>query len=242
MNKTITVSPLFSATKLCLFAVPLALALFVSTSGYAQVVSGCDPAIKAAMDAKAQAKVAYDVAVTEQVVVKPDSVLAMTCFNRSAGVSAERGGNIFSGSFLSNTNFASVITDALAAMFEQFADAEGKDNYATDFYTWTAPEDEAECSGIQDLWTLIKEKGIAGAGGQIPYLTMTDLVTGTLPTGVGDRFQRNWDTATNDDGIFQNLSDAMDQLPSVGIPDFSAANTDTLCGVLNAAQITGGGC
>lgn len=236
MNKTIAVSPLFSVTKICLVAIPLALALFVSTSVYAQATTaGCDPRVKSAMDAKAQAKVAYDVAVTEQVVVKPDSVLAMTCFNRSAGVSAERGGNIFSGSFLSNTNFASVITDALSAMFLQFADAEGKDNYPTDFYALTTPEDDAECSGIEDLWTLIKEKGIAGAGGEIPYITMDELMSGTLPAGVGERFQRNWDTAAGTDFIFQNLNTEMTGLPTANVVDFGAA--DSLCGVLTAAGV-----
>ncbi len=236
MNKTIAVSPLFSVTKICLVAIPLALALFVSTSVYAQATTaGCDPRVKSAMDAKAQAKVAYDVAVTEQVVVKPDSVLAMTCFNRSAGVSAERGGNIFSGSFLGNANFASVITDALSAMFLQFADAEGKDNYPTDFYALTAPEDEAECSGIEELWTLIKEKGIAGAGGEIPYITMDELMSGTLPGGVGERFQRNWDTAAGTDFIFQNLNTEMTGLPTATVVDFGAA--DSLCGVLTAAGV-----
>ena len=239
MNNTIAVSPLFSVTKICLVAIPLALALFVSTSVYAQATTaGCDPRVKSAMDAKAQAKVAYDVAVTEQVVVKPDSVLAMTCFNRSAGVSAERGGNIFSGSFLSNTNFASVITDALSAMFLQFADAEGKDNYSTmttDFYSLTTPEAEAECSGIEDLWTLIKEKGIAGAGGEIPYMTMDDLMSGTLPAGAGERFQRNWETAGTEDQLFGRLNDAMGELPVANVVDFGAE--DTLCGVLNAAGV-----
>ena len=55
---------------------------------WAAPVKGCNQTVLTAMEAKAQARVAYDVASTEQVLDKPDSVLFMTCFNNSAGNAA----------------------------------------------------------------------------------------------------------------------------------------------------------
>lgn len=232
MNKTVAVSASLTVKKIFLSVLSIACAVFISTNAFAQV-EGCDPAVRAAMEKKAQAKVAYDVAVTEQIVVKPDSVLAMTCFNKSAGVSAERGGNIFSGSFMANTNFASVIVDALTAFFQQFADAEGNDSSVVD-YAAVDLQDEAECSGIEDLWTRIKEKGVAGG---VPYVSMDDLISGTLPGTAGTRFQANWETAASTDGgaLFESLSEAIGNLPRPNTINFGTA--DTLCGVLSAAGV-----
>jgi len=63
------------------------------------VVAGCNANVWKAMTAKADAQVAYDVAVTRQMINKPDSVLTLTCFDQAAGVSATAGGAIFSGDF-----------------------------------------------------------------------------------------------------------------------------------------------
>lgn len=234
MNKTIAVSSKSPAKKLLLSCVSIACAVLISTAAHAQAVEGCSPAVLDAMQKKAQARVAYDVAVTEQVVVKPDSVLALTCFGKAAGVSAERGGNLFSGSFIGNTNFASVITDALTAFFGQFADAEGKDTGVVAAYNEPNLQDDADCPGIESLWERIKEKGVAGG---IPYLTMAELMAGAMPGGAGTRFSANWDTADND-GIFQQLDQAMTTLPRPSVPTFTPTNMQTLCGVLGAAGVT----
>lgn len=234
MNKTIAVSSKSPAKKLLLSCVSIACAVLISTAAHAQAVEGCSPAVLNAMQQKAQARVAYDVAVTEQVVVKPDSVLALTCFGKAAGVSAERGGNLFSGSFIGNTNFASVITDALTAFFGQFADAEGSDTGVVE-YLDSSLQDDADCPGIENLWERIKEKGVAAG---VPYITFAELIAGTMPGTAGTRFSANWDTAANTDYIFQNLSDAMDVLPRPSVPTFAPEDMDTLCGVLNAAGVT----
>ena len=63
------------------------------------VVAGCSATVWNALTAKAEAQVAYDVAVTRQMINKPDSVLTLTCFDQAAGVSATNGGQIFSGNF-----------------------------------------------------------------------------------------------------------------------------------------------
>ena len=62
-------------------------------------VAGCSATVWNALTAKAEAQVAYDVAVTRQMINKPDSVLTLTCFDKAAGVSATNGGAIFSGNF-----------------------------------------------------------------------------------------------------------------------------------------------
>jgi len=228
MKKILPVFATFPTKKLFLSVLSAACAVLISTGAHAQAVEGCSPAVMEAAQKKAQAKVLYDVAVTEQIVVKPDSVLAMTCFNQAAGVSAERGGNLFSGSFIGNTNFASVITDALSAFFEQFADAEGKES-TTVVYDQTTPDDNVDCPGIENLWERIKDKGIATG---VPYLTMAELMSGTAPGAAGDRFTKNWE-AGDTDGIFADLQTAITQLPVPSIPDFSGANS--LCAVIAAA-------
>lgn len=90
---------------------------------------GCAPEVWDAMKAKAEAKVAYDVAVTEQIIKKPDSVLAMTCFNKTAGASAHRTGKIFSDKNSSNSRLGDaiglVIPDALGAFYDDFKGSAG---------------------------------------------------------------------------------------------------------------------
>lgn len=221
----------FRATKYFLSCLSVFCVLLFSQSAFAQI-EGCKPEIMQAMDAKATAKTAYDVAAAEQVIVKPDSVLAMTCYNKSAGVSAEVGGNLFSGSFLGNGSFISLIGDMLAAFFGQFADAEGFDNTGVVDYAATAPANDTTCPDIQRFWTRIKEKGVSGG---VPFATFDDLINGILPGGAGTRFQQNWNTA-NADGVFSSLQTAMTALPLPAVPSF--ATCTTLAGVIAAAAGT----
>jgi len=162
-------------------------------------------------------------AVFKEIIVKPESVLALTCFNKAAGISSERGGEIFSGSFLEFANFAEMIEDALNNLFKQFVDAEGFDTGVVDYHA--TPIDDAECQNFENLWERIKDKGVTSG---VPYVTMNDLLTGTLPAGAGTRFQQSWDAA-NTDGIFGAM--AADMPPPVNtIPD--GKNANTLCEVL----------
>lgn len=217
----------FNVKKYVLSCLSVFCVLFFSTTAQAQI-EGCNPDVLAAHQAKGQAKVAYDVAATEQIFVKPDSVLALTCVNRSAGVSAERGGDLFSGSFISNPSFMSLISDMLTAFFGQFMDAEGFENPGTSvLYSATNLQDNEECTGVEDMWTRIKEKGVAGG---VPMATFQDLIDGILPSGAGTRFIENWNTA-NADNIFSNLSTAIGNLPVPNIPSFAGA--DSICDVIN---------
>ncbi|MFH1157967.1 MAG: hypothetical protein V1721_03670 [Pseudomonadota bacterium] len=85
------------------------------SSAQAQVVEGCNPLVMTAMKAKAQAQVAYDVAVISQLISQPDSVLAMSCFNQAANISAKTGGSIFSGDF--TVQLTPIITPALQSWY-----------------------------------------------------------------------------------------------------------------------------
>lgn len=91
--------------------------------------AGCSPEVWDAMKAKSEAKVAYDVAVTEQIIKKPDSVLAMTCFNKTAGASANRTGKIFSDKNSTDSRLGDaiglVVPDALKAFYDDFKGTAG---------------------------------------------------------------------------------------------------------------------
>lgn len=226
----------FSVKKYVLSCLSVLCVLFFSATAQAQI-EGCDPAILQAQQAKGQAKVAYDIAATEQILVKPDSVLALTCFNRSAGVSAQRGGDLFSGSFIGNASFISLIGDMLQAFFAQFIDAEAFENPGTAvLYAAgaTALENNEECTGIEDMWTRIKEKGVSGG---VPIATFQDLIDGIIPSGAGTRFIENFNTASADN-IFSNLQTAMTNVDALKptIPSFAGANR--LCDVLNGLGYT----
>ena len=97
--------------KALLYFFSISCIIFSGGESWAQVTApGCSQAVMNAMNARAQAEMAYDIAVTNQMLAKPDSVLAMTCFSNAAGVSAANGGAIFSGDFTSQLN--TVVTTA----------------------------------------------------------------------------------------------------------------------------------
>jgi hypothetical protein len=203
-----------------------------------KVIKGCDPKVMEAMQAKAQANVAYDVAVTEQIVHKPDSVLAMTCFNQSAGVSAKEGGDIFSGDF--TDDLEPIVEPALADFYgSDFDDSEGMDDEDMDgMYAAAASElsDTFDCNKMKDLWENSEKDGIHT---DVPYATFDDMVNNTPPAGAGDDFTADWNAA-KDEGVLDNLKTATDALPKPEVPDFS--NTTSSCDVLAKAGISTDGC
>jgi hypothetical protein len=128
-----------------------------------------------------------------------------------------------------------LIGDMLQAFFAQFIDAEAFENPGTAvLYAAgaTALEDNEECTGVEDMWTRIKEKGVSGG---VPMATFQDLIDGIIPSGAGTRFIENFNTATADN-IFSNLNTAMTALPVPNIPSFAGANR--LCDVLNGLGYT----
>jgi len=178
-----------------LFTAILAGACIVLSAHHAQAqaVDGCNPKVLEAMQKKAQAQVVYDVAVTEQIMDKPDSVLAMTCFNQAAGVSAADGGNIFSGDF--TTELAPVIENALTNFYDDFGDAAGSDTATVD-YAATTLQNTYDCNEMEDMWTLVEDEGVQT---DVPYINFFELISGTAPAGGGDDFMNDWNSpsATN---------------------------------------------
>jgi len=216
-----------------LLGVVAGLFLFSATA-FAQAangVTGCNPAVLDAQQKKAQAVVAQDVAQTEQTVVKPDSVAALVCGNRSAGGSATRAANFFSGSFVDNTTFTTVIETMLTGLLGQFADAEGQESGVVD-YAMTTVEDNAACDGVNNLWQRLIEKAIAPG---VVVMSIADMITGVVPGGAGTKFSENIQQAI-EDRIFSDLNAAIQQLPRAGIPDFSTATN--ACQVLSLAGVT----
>ncbi|MEZ0224450.1 MAG: hypothetical protein ACAH83_07855 [Alphaproteobacteria bacterium] len=178
------------------------------------VVEGCDQRVLDAAQAKARSLVIYDWAMAEETIDKPDSQLALTCFNNIAGVAANEGGTIFSGPltghwwatgvtypydvsnppvWTSDTYYTTDIEDALNGFYDEFTDAMGNDGGTVD-YTQTTITDTAACSEEQNLWgdppggTPTPQAGsVRGEGvqGGVPFLTEDDIRGISQPGGAG---------------------------------------------------------
>ena len=231
------------ATLLLAFAATPALLILGATPARAQAVEGCDPDVLRAMETTAQARVAYSNSVDDEIFEQDDSVLAMTCFNQAAAISSDAGGT-FSGPFTSE--LAPVVEDALAAMYDDYANSMGNQRGAhtdsggaTTMYSpattqLTTPAGGFDCAAINNMWEAMEEEGI---NTNVPYVTFSDLVNGagaggttpTLPPGTPDPdsdFARNWE-ADSSQIAFRELGDAMTQLDDRGttVPDFSGDQT-----------------
>lgn len=191
-------------------------------------VEGCDPKVMAAMEAKAKARVAYDVAVTEQLTDKPDSVLALTCFHQAAGVSAKKGGEIFSGDF--TDDLKPIIEPALADTYKNFEGAAGYDSGKVD-YKSTTLSDTFDCPQMDNLWKYTLSEPTET---DIPYPSFSDLANGTKPAGGGEDFNKSWEASQAD---FAALKAADAALEKPQIPDFSGAKSS--CEVMAIAGISG---
>lgn len=220
----------FSASfrKCLLSALSVACIVGVSSGAFAAPVEGCDPRVMRAMAAQMQARVAADVASTSQFIDKPDSVLALTCFNQAAGVSAKAGGEIFSGDF--TAELSPIISAALENHYRQFANAAGFDPPGVVDYSATGLSSTFNCHEMQDLWNQTKAEGVQV---DVPVATFDDMVSGTPPAGGGEDFNTDWQGAA-DQGVFTELQSATDELPQPDVPDFS--NCKTAADVLALTQ------
>jgi hypothetical protein len=218
----------------------------ISANAYAQAVPGCKPEVMNAMKAKAEAKVAYDVAVTEEIVAKPDSVLATTCFNKAAKNSAVKGGGIFSdvpppGATSWTGPLASglptVIEEPLSVMYGNFDGAEGREGINSNLYSSNASSLNVsgnDCNGVKDLWSRVEGGGVTGG---VPYVTFNDLQNGTIPGGsaaAGDDFTNNFAASTGS-GVFSNLKTSMTATQPATAPSFTGNQSS--CEVLRTAGV-----
>lgn len=219
------------SNKLLLSVLSVACIVLPSYAAFAAPIEGCDPKVLAAMQAKAQAQVAYDVAITDQMINKPDSVLATTCFNQSAGVSAKEGGAIFSEDFTADLD--PVVSTALENFYDVFEDAVGNDSGVVD-YTSAATQLQPtyNCQEMEELWTQVKTEGVVT---EVPYITLEALINGTAPSDAGDDMRASWDAAAGQN-VFSELQQAVGDLPVPDVPDFSTAKSS--CEVLSIAGIS----
>ncbi len=179
-------------------------------SGAAQAATegdGCNPAVWRAMTAKAQAKVAYDVAATEQIIKKPDSVLALTCFNNGAGISAAKGGSIFSGDF--TQQLAPIIEDALQGFYSNFTDSVGALGGVVDYSAAaTKLGVNPDCTKIKDLWDKVAQ---AGTEKGAPPMTFKELTNNIVPSTAGPEFAQNMQA---DAATMAELKNAVAAIPA----------------------------
>lgn len=196
-------------------------------------VEGCSPTVMDAMKAKAKAEVAYDVAVTEEIVDKPDSVLATTCFNKAATNSGEKGGAIFSGSGPLLSGLSQVVGPSLQVMYQNFEGAEGFDS--ANVVKYTGPEALSigaaaggnNCDGVSKLWERVEGRGVTGG---VPYATFSDLMSGSLSGGTD--FDSNMAASQT---TFTNLNSTMGQIAPTAVPAFN--NNQSSCQVLQTAGV-----
>lgn len=182
----------------------------------AEPIAGCDPKVFDAMKATGQARVAADTAATTEIMNKPDSVLAMTCFNQAAGVSAQKGGSIFSGNF--TTQLKPVIEPSLSALYPQFEDGVGFESDKVDYGAITL-QNTFNCKEMDDLWTQYESEGIQTTA---PPVTFDEILSATPPADAGEDFTVAWNKA-KEQNIFKEANDTVEALIKPDLPGLAAA-------------------
>lgn len=222
------------------------LGLMFTDADDATAAEGCDLRVEKAQQSRAAARVAYDVAVAEEYIQKPDSILAMTCFNGLAGISASGAaggaGTIFSGDYTNQSpsgnagGLQAVVRDGLQTFYTSYVDAMGADSGLVD-YTNTALVNNPACSETQDLWTEIKTGGVEQG---VPNATMADMLNGTLPAGAAADFSSDWGVSNGTDALFSLYKTDLAAQPPAWNPTFQ--QTDGLCQMMVTANIPGAAC
>lgn len=216
---------------------------------------GCNPAVRAAADAVAQAKTAQMRSRIDDKISQPPSVLQQTCFNQAVGVAASKGGNIFSGDFTSDiqpivgsalNSFYANFDSAVASFFggvtsgQSVGDAAGSaiGGLLGGLFGSGASNisgSEYNCDGIERTWEGMSTRGVSPA----MQVTFQQLLSGTPPAGASENFLRAWNAA-RDAGVFRNAQSAVGALPRP--VQRSHSPTATTCEVLAAYGIRSGGC
>ena len=226
----------------------MAFALVVLAVGQPALAQQCDTRFMEAAQATAKAKSAIDVGITEQLIRKPDSVLALTCFDQAARTSAQRGGQVFSGDFwgvglnvmvqdsMTNilTNFGGSILQLDPAYAGLFGAGAGL------IFGTLGGGGAFTCTTMRDLWTNVQQRSISQL---VPPMTMQDMInsanTGVMPPGVtinselGLNIQRSFP-------LFNNVNIRTGALPRAIIPNYSSSTS--LGSVLRCSGVSTGAC
>lgn len=229
-------------------AVAAVMTLNVSTAQAQQ----CDSRFMGAAQAMAKARVAMDVGITEQMIRKPDSVLALTCFDQAARNSAQRGGQIFSGDFwgaglgvMVNDSMGNILTNFAGSMLQLdpayaaiFGAAGGL--FAGTLGLFGGSPGQFKCNTMGNLWQNVLKLSINQL---VPPMTINQMInsatSGVLPPGVtvnselGLNIQRSFP-------LFNNVNVQVGSLPRAVIPNYSSSTS--LGSVLRCSRVMAGPC
>ncbi len=217
--------------------------LFVaSVPAMAQGVPGCDPTVLNAMADKQQALVGYDISVVSETMDKPDSVLAMTCFSKAAGLDAAQGGKIFSEDFMDALR--PIIEPFLTNFYDDFDDASGNDSSMPTAYTGgtTLTPNDSDCDFVTNWWDGTGPGGTTGYKNEgvqqgVPFITMEQLRGLDTPTG-GTDFDAKFAAIETLGNVLSKFDTSFSALPLPGTPAGGFIGQNTICAVMVKAGQT----
>ncbi len=214
-----------------------------TTTAMAQsMVPGCNPAITDAMATKAQALVGYDISVVSETMDKPDSVLAMTCFYKSAGLDAEQGGKIFSEVFMDALR--PMIEPFLTNFLDDFDDAVGNDSSITTAYTngSTLVGNDQDCDFVAEFWDGTGPGGTTGYKNEgvqqgVPFITL-EILRGLETITGGTDFDAKFAAVETLGNVLSNFDTSFSALPIPRTVAGGFFGQNTICAVMVKAGKT----
>jgi hypothetical protein len=226
-----------TGTKGMWFAV--AAILSVAVPSYAVTpLEGGDPRVLNAMQAAAQSRVVASKAVDDQNYTQPDSVLAMSCFSRTASSIAQQAGNVFSGDF--REQLGSVVDDTVKAHTSNFKkNTLGGSSGSVDYTSNTAIRINKSAtpvlSACVEQGLLVVKNSYQGLRTGTPPMTQSQLLDPTYASTDGKSVYNaalNNANATATRNAAQNAVAIMPDLPANLLPPCRGASYNTPCKVM----------
>lgn len=223
------------------------LAVFVSLSASAQFAdSPCDPKYYESLEARAWLEAQREITQNQNLIVKPDSVLEYTCFDKHLGVLARDAETMFSettrwGTILPATSMDTALTSLVAGAARQYQQANfnhsslGGRGSASSTLSASASPGAYSCEFMNQVWEEAKCMGFIDSEGNDGFFTFEEMATGLdkrfLPTrcsGSQSLFTTNINTAYKQPKWLPDNVDTMlnDIFPENGCgPDSSKVRT-----------------
>lgn len=200
----------------------------VSTAAWA-LPPGCDKEVLASMNKYAEAKVAYEVAVTDQVMKQPPSTLAMTCFNRSIKRMSKSSNQIASGE-PGDSSISEAQKSALESHYANYPKPTGGASYDTNFND----DSTEDCKGIQNEVTQEETRGVA----KVP--SFKDAMNGTDEGASDSDFNKSWSASKSrgSTSVVQDVKDLNTKLDTQRGTALSFDGTETPCKLLEKSGLT----